>query len=318
MRASVVIPSYQHAAFLNQALDSVLTENPGFDLELVVVDDGSTDGSLELLRRRRDADPRLVLIEQENRGAHQALNRGVDAAQGEIVFILNSDDAFHPKRIVRCCEILEQDSDISAVVSWIEIVDGEGKTLGIKEGWRNMPPWPHRRPGASLGDLGDPLLALLEANWIATTSNLAFRRSLFTETRRFQDLRYTHDWDFLLAVGRHGLKEIREPLVKYRVHGSNTISEGRAAQRSRGQMRFEALWSIARHAGMILADREDLERRFWNSLPDFTPAAIVQQLLELRGPDEQIPTSYDELLKAQHPLREAMIEQLAVRPGDAS
>ena len=315
MLVSVVIPSYNHASYLDEALDSVLLPELAVELEVVVVDDGSSDDSLAILERRREADGRVVLIAQENRGAHTALNRGIETARGETVFILNSDDAFHTERIPRIVARFEEDPEAAAVVSWIEIVDGAGKTLGIKEGWRNMPPWPRRRSGDSLGALDDPLLALLEANWIATTSNVAFRRRFFEDGLRFSDLRYTHDWDFFLAVGRHGLREIREPLVRYRVHGANTIREGREEARARGQMRFESLWSLARHAGKIVGENEDLRHRLWNSLPDFTPAALFSQLLALRGTGGRAPAAYDEVLVAGHPLRESMIEQLSARPG---
>jgi glycosyltransferase involved in cell wall biosynthesis len=77
---SVVIPSYNHGRFIGEAVDSVLG-SPFAELELVIVDDGSTDDTLQRLAAYRD-DRRVRIEEQPNRGAHAALNRGLELARG--------------------------------------------------------------------------------------------------------------------------------------------------------------------------------------------------------------------------------------------
>ncbi len=321
--ASVVIPSYNHAAYVDQALASVLVpEHP--ELEVVLVDDGSEDDTRSHLERWRE-DPRLRIFEQENRGAHAALNRGISASRGEVIFILNSDDAFHPDRIGRFLERFARDGELAMLGSWIEVVGEDGRSLGVKEAYRNMPPWPPRGGGPGLSATGDPALALLEANYLATTSNVAFRRRI---DAAFLPLRYAHDWDFFLTACRQGAYQlVEEPLVRYRVHPENTIAEGRAAELGRGHMRFEILWVIARHAGRILGRatgrgaapkvaRADLDARLWRSLPVFASDSIFQQLLFLRGRERRPPAAYDRLLEGNHPFRAAAIRTLAVRPGD--
>jgi hypothetical protein len=165
--------------------------------------------------------------------------------------------------------------------------------------------------------LADPTLALLSSNYVATTSNVAFRRKLFTEGGlRFAPLRYTHDWDFLLAAALRGrLEVIDEPLVRYRVHPSNTIAEGRAD--STGVMRFEILWTVARHARQICRrcvenglDADDLRQRLWASLPRFGRDELLAQLLLLRGEDEDSPSFYEALLEPDHRFRRRAIEVL--------
>ncbi len=309
--ASVVIPSYNHAAFIEVAVESALAsiEASGEAGELVIIDDGSTDDSRDRLERFR-ADPRVSLHFQENRGAHAAINRGISASRGEIVFILNSDDLFHRQRIRRCLDRLEADPEVAMVASWLEVIGTEGNVLGIKEAWRNMPPWPRPRPGPGLAETGDPLLALLETNYVSTTSNLAVRRRVFDRGVRFQNLRYAHDWDFMLAAGEQGrLELIEEPLVSYRVHETNTISESHGE----GQMRFEILWAVARHAARLLArpfehqEADDLWRRFWNSAPRFGYGSLLSQLLALRVSGS---ATYEALLEADHPFRRRAIEVL--------
>ncbi len=324
---SVVIPSYNHAAFVEAAVESALAAMgavAGGELELVVVDDGSTDDSRARLERFRH-DPPAPVHTPENRGAHAALNRGVAASRGDVVFILNSDDLFHPQRIRRLLDRFSAEPRLAMLASWLEVVDAGGGTLGIKEAWRNMPPWPRPRPGPGLAETGDPLLALLETNYVSTTSNLAFRRQIFDSGVRFQPLRYAHDWDFMLAAGEHGpLGLIEEPLVSYRVHTTNTIREGERQARAEGQMRFEILWVVARHAARTLRGirapaeelrAEDFWRRFWNAAPRFGYESILSRLVALRGDGPRPPASYDALLEEDHPFRRRAITVLSGAGG---
>jgi glycosyltransferase involved in cell wall biosynthesis len=316
---SVVIPSYNHARYIGRAVDSVLSQS--FDeLELVIVDDGSTDDTLEILRPYRDH-PKVRVRTQENRGAHAALNVGLSLAGGELLFVLNSDDAFHPERLQRLVEQFRGDPEVVIAASWIEVVDGEDNPLGVKRGHLNMPPWPPPSSGPFLSALGERALALLETNFISTTSNIAFRRSLLDDAGLdFLPLRYTHDWEFILAACHHGrLALVEEPLVRYRVHGTNTIREG--AAHATGEMRFEVMWTVCRHAATICADAAargrsegDLARRMWRSLPRFGCEALLAELLALRGLDPAPPASYDALLHASHPFRHAAVAVLAAMP----
>ena len=316
---SVVIPSYNHGRFIARAVDSVLSSS-FTDLELVIVDDGSTDDTLQVLRPYR-THPQVKVRTQENRGAHAALNLGLSLARGELLFVLNSDDAFHPDRVPRLVERFQEDPGVVLAASWIEIMDADDGVLGIKRGHLNLPPWPPPSAGPFLSALGVLELALLETNFISTTSNVAFRRSLLDEAGLdFLPLRYTHDWEFILAACRHGrLALVEEPLVRYRVHGANTIREG--AAQAAGEMRFEVMWTVCRHAAALCAeaaargrDADDLARRLWRSLPRFGCEALLDELLALRGLDPTPPAAYDALLQAGHPFRHAAVAALAAEP----
>ncbi|HOC41995.1 MAG TPA: glycosyltransferase [Thermoanaerobaculales bacterium] len=316
---SVVIPSYNHGRFIARAVDSVLSSS-FTDLELLIVDDGSSDDTLQVLRPYR-AHRQVTIRTQENRGAHAALNLGLSLARGRLLFVLNSDDAYHPERIQRLVERFRDDPAIVLAASWIEVVDAEDRSLGVKRGHLNMPPWPPASAGPLLSALGEPELALLETNFISTTSNIAFRRSLLDEAGLdFLPLRYTHDWEFILAACRHGrLALVEEPLVFYRVHGSNTIREG--AAQAAGEMRFEVMWTVCRHARATCGDaaarghhEHDLVRRMWRSLPRFGCEGLLAELLAVRGLDAVPPASYDALLEPGHPFRRAAVAALAAMP----
>jgi glycosyltransferase involved in cell wall biosynthesis len=315
---TVVIPSFNHGRYIDEAVGSALaSEIDG--LEVVIVDDGSTDETGERLRAMA-TDPQVRVYEQENQGAHAALNRALSLATGEFIFILDSDDAFVPQRVPRLVEALRSDRSAAIAASWIQIVDADGKELGVKEGWSNLPPWPPPSSGPYLTGLGDPVLALLETNYISTTSNLALRREMIDRHGlRFLALRYAHDWDFILSACRHGgIALVEEPLIRYRVHGDNTIKEG--AQAGVGAMRFDIQWTVARHAYQVLKRSntglamDELVRLAWNSMPSFGCDAVLDQLLVLRGTSPAPPPAYDGLLDAGQPFREAAIQTLASAP----
>ncbi len=317
--ASVLVPSYNHGRFIEEAVESAL-ESAFDSIEVVIVDDGSTDDSKERIRGLAH-DERVQYFEQENRGAHEALNRAIQCAHGEFLFILNSDDVFATKRIPRMVDELRAHPEAGLAASWIRIIDGDGNELGVKEGWRNLPPWPPPTSGPYLSDLGDPVLALLETNYISTTSNLVIRRALVEEHGLgFQPLRYAHDWDFILSACHHStLILVPEPLVNYRVHESNTIKEGEADQV--GSMRFEIQWVVARHAHRLLDSMStdqshfnDLIARAWNSMPSFGCDGILDRLLVLRGTTEHPPQIYDAVASPSHPFQRMSVATLETKP----
>ncbi|MEM6797806.1 MAG: glycosyltransferase family 2 protein, partial [Acidobacteriota bacterium] len=172
---SILMPAYNHEAYVEQAARSALdsADAAGVRAELRTLDDGSSDATL--MRLRAMEDPRLVVESQPNAGAHAAFNRLLEEARGEFLFLLNSDDLFEPARVGRCLDSLDAGGAL-AVGSFVRVIDPEGAEIGVKEAWRSLPPWPRPTRGPALSDLGDPALALLEKNYLATTSNLAFRR----------------------------------------------------------------------------------------------------------------------------------------------
>ena len=316
MRVSILIPSFNHADYISQAIESA-TASATLDIEVIVVDDGSTDNTRERLEKY-GSDPRIRTEYQTNRGAHAALNRAMDLASGEYISILNSDDTYSADRLPRLVKQFGTRRDVAIASSWIQIVDDKGENLGIKKAWQNLPPWPSSSSGPCLGDLSDPTLALLETNYISTTSNLVFRRELVTKHGlQFRALRYAHDWDFALSASCHGsVVVVPDPLVNYRVHGSNTIREGK--EDSVGEMRFEILWVVARHALSVLRTKAgeknslgELLRLARNSMPTFGRRDVLDELLLIRGASDQAPIAFMRLLYPLNPYREACVRALA-------
>jgi glycosyltransferase involved in cell wall biosynthesis len=234
---SIIIPSYNHRQYIGEAVRSVLSQTYE-DIELIVIDDGSQDGSPDFIATIKDG--RVKLVRQANQGAPAAINRGLEMANGDFLAILNSDDSYHPRRLEKAIVAFQRDKDLKLVSSWIDVTDADGHLIGRKKGWENLEPWPLRRPDASFKRLNDFRLNLLATNFVSTTSNIIFRRSLYDQVGGMRNLRYVHDWDFLLRASEIAkCDQISEPLLRYRIHRANTIASDRKG------MLFEICWVMA-------------------------------------------------------------------------
>ena len=123
---SIIVPAYNVASTVVKCLDSVYAQTYG-DLEVIVVNDGSTDNTLQVLRDyRRDHGP-LVLINQRNQGLSAARNTGLDAATGEYVYFLDSDDYLGPEEIEFLVDAMDEGMDMA--VGGMTYVDTDGNVL---------------------------------------------------------------------------------------------------------------------------------------------------------------------------------------------
>jgi glycosyltransferase involved in cell wall biosynthesis len=209
-RASVVIDNYNYAPFLQQAIDSALTQTyPG--TEVVAVDDGSTDESPEIIDAYGE---RVIAVLKENRGQASALNAGLGASSGDVVCFLDADDVLLPSAVERAVESLG--SGGASKVHWPLLeIQADGKTNG------------HFRPSHELPD-GDLLPKLLregpDAYVTAPTSGNAFSRSFLESVLPIPEDGFKVCADTYLAAlaPLYGeVRRIREPQALYRVHGSN-------------------------------------------------------------------------------------------------
>ncbi len=123
---SIVMPSLNQARFLARAIESVLVHRE-VDLELIVMDGGSTDGSLEVLRAI--GDPRLRFVSRPDRGQADAINRGFARARGEIIAWLNSDDEYVPGALYHVARAFAEDPDCCALYGEVDMVDEDGRVL---------------------------------------------------------------------------------------------------------------------------------------------------------------------------------------------
>jgi glycosyltransferase involved in cell wall biosynthesis len=159
-----------------------------------------------------------VFWSQPNRGAHAAINAGIQRASGELVGILNSDDVYVPGRLKLLTAALDADPNADLAASSISFIDDTGNP--VLNAWYDA--------AVEFWDQSHDLaVALINGNFLMTTSNYLIRRRLFDQIGLFAPLRYAHDLDFALRVLAEGrsIRFVRELLLQYRLHTSNTINE---------------------------------------------------------------------------------------------
>ena len=220
---SVVMPAYNHERFVGAAVKSVLGQT-FHDLELIVIDDGSTDGTAAVIRNF--SDPRLHYHHQTNQDAFNALNRGISLARGECIAIINSDDVYHPERLSHLLDT-QKSTGAEALFTNVIPINAAGNSIPVDAHYWHL--W-HQRNRNFYFECGDLFTAFLHGNLMATTSNLFMTAAAARTIGPFAPIRYLHDYDYIFRLliafpGRvHYLHD--ETLLEYRIHGNNTLSQG--------------------------------------------------------------------------------------------
>ncbi|MFA7606890.1 MAG: glycosyltransferase [Rhodocyclaceae bacterium] len=220
---SVIVPTYNHEDFVGEAIQSVLHQ-AGVDLELIVIDDASSDESWNRIQSIRD--PRLRTCRHHtNLGAHATLNEGLGLARAPVVAILNSDDVFLPGRLASALEVLRRQTHVAAVFTHYQIIDRHSCIIETAECLEDRKP-PDPDPAGGVADADRRTLPLCARNYLHTTSNLVCRTDVMRALGGFADYRYVHDHDFFLRLSaRHDWVLLPDRLLAYRQHGHNTLSE---------------------------------------------------------------------------------------------
>lgn len=206
VRVSVVIPCFNYGRYLAEAVESVLAQTER-DLEVIIVDDGSTDDSRAVAQSLIDAHPEasIELITQPNCGSPgQTRNVGIEAARGEYVVCLDADDRLHPEYLARCAAALDAHADAAIAYGDVQMF-GDADTLHVP------PEWDTR--------------VQLDCNFLDVVS--MFRRSVWAEIGGYDTHIGYEDWDFWIAVIEHGWTGVKAPeaLWYYRKHGSGVFAQ---------------------------------------------------------------------------------------------
>jgi glycosyltransferase involved in cell wall biosynthesis len=213
---SAIIPNYNYSHFLGQAIDSVLAQTYP-DIEILVVDDGSSDGSRDVLDGFGD---RIKVIYQQNQGVAAARNNGVQASRGSFVAFLDADDVWLPTKIEKQSQAFTASPELGTVHVGVVEVDAKGHEI-------------RKMTNGLSGVVAEDLLRLDRAVILGGGSGILVRRNVFDAVGGF-DIRMSTsaDWDFFYRASSDSpVGFLPEILLKYRVHGSNMHSNVGAMER---------------------------------------------------------------------------------------
>jgi glycosyltransferase involved in cell wall biosynthesis len=241
---SVVLPVRNGARYLREALDSVLAQTVT-KLEVVVVDDGSTDETPEILRSYRDE--RLRVVRQEPAGLVAALNRGVAEAHADALVRMDADDVSLPHRLERQVALLRSDHRVALVGCGVETMDESGHTLDS---------WLLPSDDASLRR------RLLLRNVFTHGSVVVCRHALSAAGGYRDDYGANEDYDLWRRIARDWrLAAVPEVLYRYREH-SEAVTKTDVARRvtERERLRNE-LWSDEALLSVLPGERDRVEAR---------------------------------------------------------
>lgn len=216
MKFSVIVPSLNQGRFVAEGVRSVLGQEPGeFDVECIVVDGGSTDGSVDVLHEIASspmpARRTLRWTSEPDRGQADAINKGMARATGDVLAYLNCDDRYEAGTLHRVADAFQAAPDLPWLTGYCHIVNADGREIqrGVTA-YRNF--WLRRYSHTALRML----------NFIAQPATF-WRRSAAESVGAFDEaLAYTMDYDYWLRLGRIGAPVVvREYLADFRLHGQS-------------------------------------------------------------------------------------------------
>lgn len=203
---SVIIPTYNYERFIVEAIRSVLSQTFS-DFELFVVDDGSTDGTKDIVSTFKD--PRITYIYQNNRGLSSARNIGLESSSGEYIGFLDADDLWMPEKLDQQLSLFQTKPSVGLIYTGYTVIDEAGICIAT------------RTAQPIDGDLVSQLILGNIVSGSITTSLI--RRKCFDKVGLFDEtLTSCEDWDMWLRIARiSDFACLKHPLAKIRLHSNN-------------------------------------------------------------------------------------------------
>lgn len=199
MAISVILPTYNRAFTLPRAIDSILAQTHT-DFELIIVDDGSTDDSLELLSQYKLRDTRIKIICQENHGVSHARNRGIEMAKHDWIAFLDSDDEWLPEKLEMQMSFAHSSTDIKVI---------HGEEIWIRDGKFVNPKKKHKKSGGRIFSQCLPLCAM-------SPSTIMIHKEVFYKVGLFnEEFTVCEDYELWLRItSRYDVGFIETPIIK--------------------------------------------------------------------------------------------------------
>jgi glycosyltransferase involved in cell wall biosynthesis len=215
LQVSVLLPAYNSGKYVTQAIESVLAQT-WRDFELIVIDDGSTDNTLEMIQKCAARDSRVKVFTQSNSGLSATLNRGINLVANEWVFRMDNDDLMRPNRIERQLAFIAEHPELSVASSLVRHIDGNDRVIGKD----NSKLFTH-----------EAIDKLIASNGLVSFSHpaVAFRRSAVMAVGGYRTQFFpTEDIDLWNRLVENGYKVLVQPeyLLDYRMHGNSATISG--------------------------------------------------------------------------------------------
>jgi len=224
-RISVILPNYNHSAYLEERIESILAQTYQ-DFELIMIDDCSSDGSRDIMEKYRD-NPKVnqIIFNEKNSGsAFAQWDKGIKQAKGELIWIAESDDSAKPNLLETL--IAEFDKDPRCVLAFCAAmqIDGNGNKIRLHPR--------HSKLGETIRCNGNKFTRkwLMDGNYVVNASGALFKKSAFYSipepiAKEYKTLRGCGDWLFWIGIASQGdIAYIHQPLNLFRQHEGNTTS----------------------------------------------------------------------------------------------
>jgi glycosyltransferase involved in cell wall biosynthesis len=257
-KVSVIVPNYNHARYLQQRVESILNQTYQ-DFELILLDDCSTDNSREVLLSYKE-NPKITQIvfnEQNSGTTFKQWNKGIEMAQGEYIWIAESDDWADPDFLEVLLHLILENPSVGLAYTLSKFVDDSGDLF-----------WRENETGESLIYSGENYIhdKLLIYNSINNVSSVIFRKDIYNEINHtlYEDMILCGDWFFYVLLCEHAdVLEYQKAYNNYRIHVANVSSKAEKEGKSFLEG-IEILDYICEHYHTIVPSAYSLKyARYW-------------------------------------------------------
>jgi glycosyltransferase involved in cell wall biosynthesis len=218
LKISVIMSVYNGEKYLSLAVESILNQSYS-DFEFIIINDGSTDTSLDILNKFKEKDKRIKIISRENKGLIYSLNEGINLAQGEYIVRMDADDISDSQRLEKQLKYIK-DNDLDICGSYADVINN----LGEKVGEMKYPP------------LGNKIKFFILLHNTFIHPSVIFKKSIFEKAGGYKkSFKHIEDYElWTRLVFKYKAGNIPELLLKYRIHDGQITKKNNLKMRLKG------------------------------------------------------------------------------------
>lgn len=207
-KVSIIMPVYNGDKFLKEAVESILSQTFK-DFEFIIINDGSTDNSLSIIKEYANRDSRVKIIDQKNQGVSTSRNNGIKNSVGEYIAFIDSDDLWDKEKLEIQINTFLKDKDLKICGTWGSVINTDGNEIKKFE----YPP---------LTDKNIKIKSIYKYPFI--TSSLIIKKEILNMNKLFNPkIKLAEDYEFMTNyIYKNKCININNYLIKYRIHGNNS------------------------------------------------------------------------------------------------